>query len=72
MLSPGDVLARAESVRLIDVSCLLQAGRSAVAPDQHGAFAASAGFAVNPVEPPGRREIQDPYLREYFASREGE
>jgi cytosine/adenosine deaminase-related metal-dependent hydrolase len=32
-------------------------------------LAARAGFTVNPVEPPGRREIQDPYLREYFASR---
>jgi cytosine/adenosine deaminase-related metal-dependent hydrolase len=31
---------------------------------------ARAGFAVNPVEPAPRREIQDAYLREYFASRE--
>jgi 5-methylthioadenosine/S-adenosylhomocysteine deaminase len=35
-------------------------------------LAARAGFTVNPVEPPPRREIQDPYLREYFASRERE
>jgi cytosine/adenosine deaminase-related metal-dependent hydrolase len=31
---------------------------------------AKAGFTVNPVEPTPRRKIQDPYLREYFASRE--
>jgi 5-methylthioadenosine/S-adenosylhomocysteine deaminase len=31
---------------------------------------AKAGFAVNPVEPAPRRGIQDPYLYEYFASRE--
>jgi cytosine/adenosine deaminase-related metal-dependent hydrolase len=35
-------------------------------------LAAMAGFTVNPVEPPGKRQIQDPYLREYFASRERE
>lgn len=35
-------------------------------------LAARAGFTVNPVKPPPRREIQDPYLREYFASRERE
>jgi 5-methylthioadenosine/S-adenosylhomocysteine deaminase len=29
-----------------------------------------AGFTVDPVTPPTRREIQDPYLRDYFASRE--
>jgi cytosine/adenosine deaminase-related metal-dependent hydrolase len=33
-------------------------------------LAAQAGFTVNPVIPPSRRQIQDPYLREYFASRE--
>jgi 5-methylthioadenosine/S-adenosylhomocysteine deaminase len=33
-------------------------------------LAARTGFAVNPVEPAPRREIQDAYLREYFASRE--
>ena len=33
-------------------------------------LAARAGFTVDPVVPPSRREIQDPYLREYFASRE--
>jgi cytosine/adenosine deaminase-related metal-dependent hydrolase len=31
---------------------------------------AKAGFNVNPVEPAPRREIQDHYLRDYFASRE--
>ncbi|MFI5066994.1 MAG: amidohydrolase family protein [Streptosporangiales bacterium] len=33
-------------------------------------LAARAGFTVDPVVAPSRREIQDPYLREYFASRE--
>jgi cytosine/adenosine deaminase-related metal-dependent hydrolase len=35
-------------------------------------LAARAGFAVNPIESPPKREIQDPYLREYFATRERE
>jgi cytosine/adenosine deaminase-related metal-dependent hydrolase len=33
-------------------------------------LAAKVGFEVNPIEQPGRREIQDPYLRDYFAARE--
>lgn len=33
-------------------------------------LASRAGFTIDPVTPPTRREIQDPYLREYFASRE--
>lgn len=33
-------------------------------------LAARAGFSVDPVTAPARREIQDPYLRGYFASRE--
>ena len=40
-----------------------------LAADSRDYLAAKAGFTVNPVQPPGRREIQDPYLREYFASR---
>jgi cytosine/adenosine deaminase-related metal-dependent hydrolase len=35
-------------------------------------LAARAGFTVDPVAAPARREIQDPYLREYFAARERE
>jgi cytosine/adenosine deaminase-related metal-dependent hydrolase len=35
-------------------------------------LAALAGFTVDPVNAPSRREIQDPYLRDYFASRERE
>lgn len=33
-------------------------------------LAARAGFTVDPVTPPAPREIQDPYLRDYFATRE--
>ncbi len=33
-------------------------------------LAARAGFSVDPVTAPARREIQDPYLRGYFASHE--
>jgi len=44
----------------------------ALAYESRDYLAARAGFTVNPVAPPGRREIQDPYLREYFASRERE
>jgi cytosine/adenosine deaminase-related metal-dependent hydrolase len=33
-------------------------------------LAARAGFTVDPVRPPRRQEIQDPYLRDYFAARE--
>jgi cytosine/adenosine deaminase-related metal-dependent hydrolase len=35
-------------------------------------LAAQVGFTINPVEPRSPQEIQDPYLREYFASRERE
>jgi cytosine/adenosine deaminase-related metal-dependent hydrolase len=51
----------------VDVSRLRR-----LAAESRDYLAARAGFSVNPVEPPGRREIQDPYLREYFASRESE
>lgn len=44
----------------------------ALAYESRDYLAARAGFTVNPVVPPSRREIQDPYLREYFASRERE
>jgi cytosine/adenosine deaminase-related metal-dependent hydrolase len=44
----------------------------ALAYESRDYLAARAGFTVNPVAAPGRREIQDPYLREYFASRERE
>lgn len=33
-------------------------------------LASQAGFTIDPVTAPTRREIQDPYLRDYFASRE--
>jgi cytosine/adenosine deaminase-related metal-dependent hydrolase len=42
----------------------------ALAYESRDYLAARAGFTVNPVVAPSRREIQDPYLREYFASRE--
>ena len=42
----------------------------ALAYESRDYLAARAGFTVNPVAAPSRREIQDPYLREYFASRE--
>ena len=35
-------------------------------------LASRAGFSVDPVHPPRRQEIQDPYLRDYFAARERE
>jgi cytosine/adenosine deaminase-related metal-dependent hydrolase len=44
----------------------------ALAYESRDYLAARAGFTVNPVVAPARREIQDPYLREYFASRERE
>jgi cytosine/adenosine deaminase-related metal-dependent hydrolase len=44
----------------------------ALAYESRDYLAARAGFTVNPVVAPSRREIQDPYLREYFASRERE
>lgn len=33
-------------------------------------LAKQAGFTIDPIEPPARRPIEDPYLRDYFASRE--
>lgn len=44
----------------------------ALAYESRDYLAARAGFTVNPVAAPTRREITDPYLRGYFASREQE
>ena len=44
----------------------------ALAYESRDYLAARAGFTVDPVAAPRRRQIQDPYLREYFASRERE
>jgi hypothetical protein len=39
----------------------------ALAYESRDYLAARAGFRVNPVVAPSRREIQDPYLGEHFA-----